>query len=88
MLRPDLPGWLLAALRGVTLVAWPVPLVDYVVRLVLAEQRWRFVRENWIDGLAVLLPLLLRDEVRVLAAEVRALRAELGAARGGITPAG
>jgi voltage-gated potassium channel len=58
VLRPDLPDWLLTALRGVTLVAWPVFLADYVVRLVLAEQRWRFVRENWIDGLAVLLPLL------------------------------
>jgi voltage-gated potassium channel len=33
-------------------------LVDYLVRLALAERRWRFVRLNWVDGLAVLLPLL------------------------------
>ncbi len=41
-----------------TVVTWPVFLADYVVRLVLVEQRWRFVRRNWLDGLAVLLPLL------------------------------
>ena len=58
VLRPDLPGWLLLTLRLVTVVTWPVFLADYVVRLGLADHRWRFVRENWVDGLAVLLPLL------------------------------
>lgn len=58
VLRPDLPPWLSAVLHAVTLVTWPVFLTDYLVRLVLAEQRWRFVRQNWLDGLAVLLPLL------------------------------
>ncbi|WP_369137534.1 potassium channel family protein [Modestobacter versicolor] len=58
VLRPDLPGWLLSTLRVVTVVTWPVFLADYVLRLALAEQRWHFVRRNWVDGLAVLLPLL------------------------------
>jgi voltage-gated potassium channel len=58
VLRPDLPPWLLTALRLVTVVAWPVFLADYVLRLVLAEHRWQFVRRNWVDGVAVLLPLL------------------------------
>jgi len=58
VLHPDLPGWLLATLRVVTVVAWPVFLADYVLRLLLAEHRWQFVRSNWIDGVAVLLPLL------------------------------
>jgi len=58
VLRPDLPHPLLATLRVVTVVTWPVFLGDYVVRLGLADQRWRFVRENWVDGIAVLLPLL------------------------------
>jgi voltage-gated potassium channel len=58
VLRPDLPGWLLLTLHLVTVVAWPVYLADYVLRLVLAEHRWRFVRQNWVDGVAVLLPLL------------------------------
>ncbi|MEU2348862.1 ion channel [Modestobacter sp. NPDC049651] len=58
VLRPDLPGWLLATLHVVTLIAWPVFLADYVLRLALADDRWRFVRTNWIDGVAVLLPLL------------------------------
>jgi len=58
VLRPDLPPWLLTTLRLVTVVAWPVFLADYVLRLVLAEHRWHFVRRNWVDGVAVLLPLL------------------------------
>ena len=58
VLRPDLPHPLLVTLRVVTVVAWPVFLADYVLRLALADHRWRFVRQNWVDGLAVLLPLL------------------------------
>ena len=58
VLRPDLPGWLLATLHLVTVVAWPVFLADYVFRLALADHRWHFVRTNWIDGVAVVLPLL------------------------------
>nr|WP_281371993.1 potassium channel family protein [Modestobacter versicolor] len=58
VLRPDLPGWLLSTLDVVTVVAWPVFLADYLLRLGLARHRWRFVRENWVDGVAVLLPLL------------------------------
>jgi voltage-gated potassium channel len=58
VLRPDLPHPLLVTLRVVTVVAWPVFLADYLLRLALAERRWRFVRQNWVDGLAVLLPLL------------------------------
>ena len=58
VLRPDLPGWLLTTLHVVTVIAWPVFLADYVFRLALAERRWQFVRHNWIDGIAVVLPLL------------------------------
>ena len=58
VLRPDLPGWLLTTLHVVTVIAWPVFLADYVLRLVLADSRWQFVRHNWIDGVAVVLPLL------------------------------
>jgi len=58
VLRPDLPGWLRTTLHVVTVVAWPVFLADYAFRLLLAEHRWQFVRHNWIDGIAVVLPLL------------------------------
>ncbi|GAA4751803.1 hypothetical protein GCM10023328_38620 [Modestobacter marinus] len=58
VLQPGFPGWVQTVLVVVTVGVWPVFLADYVVRLVLAEHRWRFVRRNWLDGLAVLLPLL------------------------------
>ncbi|WP_454320922.1 potassium channel family protein [Streptomyces phaeoluteigriseus] len=37
---------------------WAAFAVDYVVRLVLAEQRRVFVRTHWLDLCAVLLPLI------------------------------
>jgi voltage-gated potassium channel len=58
VLRPDLPGWVRTALAVVTVATWPVFLADFVARLALAERRWAFVRHNWLDGLAVVLPLL------------------------------
>jgi voltage-gated potassium channel len=58
VLRPDLPHPLWVTLRVVTVLAWPVFLADYALRLALADHRWHFVRRNWVDGLSVLLPLL------------------------------
>ncbi|MEI4271906.1 ion channel [Klenkia sp. LSe6-5] len=58
VLGVGLPGWVETTLGLVTVAVWPVFLADYLVRLVLAERRWRFVRTNWVDGVAVLLPLL------------------------------
>ncbi|MFV0136230.1 potassium channel family protein [Streptomyces sp. HMX87] len=37
---------------------WAAFAVDYLVRLWLAEQRWKFVRTHWLDLCAVALPLL------------------------------
>ncbi|MEG3626506.1 ion channel [Streptomyces poriticola] len=39
-------------------VVWGAFALDYLVRLKLAEQRWRFVRTHWLDLCAVALPLL------------------------------
>ncbi len=38
--------------------AWGLFAVDYVVRLWLAEDRWRFVRSHVLDLLVVVLPIL------------------------------
>ncbi|SDY62834.1 voltage-gated potassium channel [Modestobacter sp. DSM 44400] len=58
VLQPDLPGWLRTTLAVVTVATWPVFGLDYLVRLALADRRWDFVQRNWLDGLAVVLPLL------------------------------
>lgn len=47
-----------AALTTAEVVIWAVFAGDYVVRLALAPNRWRFVRSHPIDLLVVLLPLL------------------------------
>ena len=32
-----------------TVVVWAAFAADFLVRLALTEQRWRFLRSNWLD---------------------------------------
>ncbi|MFH8799801.1 potassium channel family protein [Streptomyces sp. NPDC017936] len=50
--------WLTTACAVVEWVVWAAFAADYAVRLVLAEDRWVFVRTRWLDLCAVLLPLV------------------------------
>lgn len=49
--------WLVTC-EVVTWVTWSAFAVDYAARLVLAEDRWRFVRGHLLDLAVVVLPLL------------------------------
>jgi voltage-gated potassium channel len=66
ILRPGLTPAEDLACYLVNLVVWFSFAVDLVVRLALAQQRGRFLRSNWLDVIALLLPFLR---------PVRALRA-------------
>lgn len=46
------------ACTGVEWAVWGAFAVDYLVRLLLAEERARFVRTHWLDLCAVVLPLI------------------------------
>ncbi|WP_344973385.1 potassium channel family protein [Salinactinospora qingdaonensis] len=46
------------ACRFTTWLVWALFAVDYTVSLVLAQQRWRFVKQYWFDLLIIALPLL------------------------------
>ncbi len=46
------------ALRVLDVVVWAAFTADYLVRLVLSVDRWRFVRSHPLDLLIILLPLL------------------------------
>lgn len=58
ILHPALPGWLRAICWWTTWLTWALFVVDYVVRLVLAEGRRAFVLRHWLDLLVIALPLL------------------------------
>jgi hypothetical protein len=58
ILKPDLPRGLLEMCRWLTLITWAIFVIDYVVRVFLADQRLRYVLRRWYDALVVLLPLL------------------------------
>lgn len=58
ILNPDVPGWLLGLCRWLTWITWGLFVVDFVVRVSLAERRLRYVARRWYDVLILALPLL------------------------------
>jgi len=58
ILKPDLPPVLIEVCRWLTFITWVIFIVDFVVRVVFADQRLRYVLRHWYDALVVLLPLL------------------------------
>ena len=58
ILHPDLPSWLLDSCRSLSWITWGIFVVDIVVRLVLADERVRYLVRHWYDVLVLALPLL------------------------------
>jgi voltage-gated potassium channel len=58
ILNPDLPGWLLYACRSLSWVTWGVFVLDFAVRLFLADERLPYLIRHWYDVLVIVLPLL------------------------------
>ncbi|MFC7220582.1 potassium channel family protein [Streptomyces polyrhachis] len=54
----DLPPDPTALCQAVEWLVWGAFAADYLIRLALAQERWRFVRRHWLDLLIVLLPLI------------------------------
>ncbi|BDM68541.1 hypothetical protein HEK616_20280 [Streptomyces nigrescens] len=58
VLVPDLsPGWR-TFWALVTVVTWSLFVADYLARLLLSDDRRRFVRTRWLDLIVTVLPLL------------------------------
>jgi len=58
ILNPDLPSWLLDSCRSLSWLTWGIFVVDFAVRLFLAEERLRYIIRHWYDVLVIVLPLL------------------------------
>ncbi|SHN42585.1 potassium channel family protein [Cryptosporangium aurantiacum] len=71
LLDRDLPPGLREALHWADIAIWLVFVVEYGIRLLLAPQRWTFVREHIPDLVVVLVPPL--RSLRVVAALLRLL---------------
>lgn len=57
VLQPDMGRLLYGTLISLLALIWVGFLVDYVVRFILAEDKRRFVRQNVVDLLSVLIPV-------------------------------
>jgi voltage-gated potassium channel len=58
ILNPDLPSWLLDSCLLLSWLTWGIFVVDFAVRLFLAEERLRYIVRHWYDLLVIVLPLL------------------------------
>ena len=58
ILDPGSPAWVVELCEWVTWVTWALFVLDYAARLVLAEDRRRYVLHHWVDILVIALPLL------------------------------
>ena len=58
IVRPTLSNTAIQVCSAVVLLTWLLFGLDYLVRLVLAERRWSFVRSNLVDLAVIALPLL------------------------------
>ena len=58
ILYPDAPSWLLDSCRWLSWITWAVFVIDFAVRLFLAEERGRYIIRHWYDVLVLALPLL------------------------------
>ena len=54
----DVPAWMATACRVTGWPVWGLFAVDVCVRVILAPQRRRYLLTNWLDVLAVALPML------------------------------
>lgn len=55
---PGVPGWLRTAFDVTSWATWVLFALDYVARLILAEDRVQHVHRHWLDLLVIVLPLL------------------------------
>lgn len=58
ILDPELPASWRSTFLAITWITWALFAVDYLIRLVLSEQRGTFVRQNVFDLIVVAVPLL------------------------------
>jgi voltage-gated potassium channel len=58
ILHPDLPSWLLDLCSSLSWITWAIFVVDIIVRLVLTDERVRYMVRHWYDVLVLALPLL------------------------------
>lgn len=70
----DLPGQLDATFAALHWFIWAAFAVEYVVRLVLSGDRWRYVRREWASLLLVVLPFLRPLKIVRSARALRVLR--------------
>ena len=58
IINPGLPQAWRITFELVEIITWVAFSIDFIVRLVLAPRRWRFIASHPIDALAVLLPVM------------------------------
>ena len=56
LLVVELTSGLSASLEALTYAIWGVFIVDFVVEVTIAPDRWRYLRGNWLSAVSLLIP--------------------------------
>lgn len=79
LLIVELTSGLSPLLAGISTAIWIVFIVDFVIRLALAPEKWAYLRSNWLGALSLLVPALRVFRVLRAVRVLRAARAVRGA---------
>ncbi|MEO7217727.1 MAG: ion transporter [Gemmatimonadaceae bacterium] len=58
LLIVELTRGLSPLLAGLGTLIWIIFIVDFIVRMVIAPDRWRYLRRNWLTAISLLMPAL------------------------------
>lgn len=59
--------WVFWLIRGGLTLIWLAFLIEFIVKIAVAECRWEYVRRNWLDVIIIMVPLLRPLRVAVVA---------------------
>jgi voltage-gated potassium channel len=79
VLEPRMPRPLYFVVLAVLALVWVSFVVDYIVRLVLSDKKWHFVRTNLIDLASIVIPLARPFRLLFDLSRLPALRGNSGA---------
>lgn len=58
LLLIELTRGLTPALEMASMVIWVIFIVDFLFKLILAPQKWRFLKKNWLTAISLVIPAL------------------------------
>jgi hypothetical protein len=67
-------GWMWWLVIGGLTVIWIAFTLEFIIKIAIAENRWEYLRRNWVDLIVIVIPLLRPLRVAALARTTQTFR--------------